>query len=188
MSFISHFWLEWCFTMCVLRFDFWLKHFLQKLHENGFSPVWIKLCFFMSLAFGVVLEQNGQPYFFGPSFMGLCPSRFESFSAFDLPSSFNEFLVKGFCFLVFRIKFCFFKLMLDYLETLTDSWNSLKKKTRNCSKSIPENWNSNIKSSHKELEFWCAFELKCARRIVLCQKAFLQIWQILMVFHQCQIS
>ena len=39
-----------CDTVCLLRADFRLKALLHWVHLNGFSPVWILMCFFRSVA------------------------------------------------------------------------------------------------------------------------------------------
>ena len=62
-----HFLSEWCLIMCVLRFDFWLKHISQKLHENGFSPVWVILWtfrwFFLVKVLSHLLQEKRSPVF-----------------------------------------------------------------------------------------------------------------------------
>ena len=49
--------------ICRFRLLFWWNVVWQKLQENGFSPVWVKICFLTSTADFWTLKQNGQAQF-----------------------------------------------------------------------------------------------------------------------------
>ena len=51
----------WCFVlMCLFRLLLWLEEYWQIVHENGFVPVCVRICFSISLFDLVNFAQNGQ--------------------------------------------------------------------------------------------------------------------------------
>ena len=54
---------EWTPFMCLLRLLFWLNKDWQRLHGNGFSPVWVRICLLISEAHIIIFEQYGHADF-----------------------------------------------------------------------------------------------------------------------------
>ena len=56
--------------MCAFRDVFWLQAKEHNGHENGFSPVWVKICLLILENWSIILVQKGHAYCLIPIFMG----------------------------------------------------------------------------------------------------------------------
>ena len=73
---ITHFYakkcceIPWCLSICLRRLIFCEQEWSHIVQENGFSPVWVKICFFITSFLLVIFGQHGQPYSITPSLIG----------------------------------------------------------------------------------------------------------------------
>ena len=62
--------MPWCLSICLRRFAFCEQAYWHIEQENGFSPVWVKICFCITSFLFIIFGQAGQPYSWYPSLIG----------------------------------------------------------------------------------------------------------------------